>query len=665
MNNDNQLNINGHRRIVIEQVSPEIDGGRFPAKRCVNDLITVKATIFADGHDEIGAALKYRAEDSSNWQIIPCQFLGNDQWQASFLATRLGYYTYTLTAWIDQFRSWRHNLERWVKANEDVSIQLLIGANLIETTVPYANTEDAMRLQGFALALKNTQDTASAIERALDEELLFLMTQYVNTETAVSYEKELKIMIDREKARFSSWYEIFPRSLNPSKRHGTFTDLISHLPYIAEMGFDVIYLPPIHPIGTTFRKGKNNLLEAKLDEPGSPWGIGSEEGGHLSVHPQLGNLQEFQLLVTKAQEYGMEIALDFALQCSPEHPYVYQHPNWFNNRPDGTIQYAENPPKKYQDIYPLNFQSEQWQSLWKECKNILLFWIKQGIRIFRVDNPHTKPFVFWEWLIREIKKAYPEVIFLAEAFTRPAVMYYLAKLGFTQSYTYFTWRNTKAELTHYFTELNQPPICEFFRPHLWPNTPDILHEYLQTGGRPAFIVRLILAATLAGNYGIYGPAFELCVATPREAESEEYLDSEKYEIKHWDLDDPASLKPIITLVNKIRKENSSLHQNNLHFHSIDNPQLISYSKATPDFSNIIVVVVNLDPKYTQSGWLELPIHTFGIQAQESYSMHDLLNNTQYIWQGPRNYIELNPQKFPAHIFRLNLHHHREQNFDKY
>jgi starch synthase (maltosyl-transferring) len=432
------------------------------------------------------------------------------------------------------------------------------------------------------------------------------------------------------------------------------------------MGFDVLYLPPIHPIGRSHRKGKNNAPSAGPHDPGSPWGIGAAEGGHKAIHPQLGTPEDFRRLVANAREHGIDIALDLAFQCSPDHPYVQDHPQWFRWRPDGTVQYAENPPKKYQDIYPLEFQTEHWQELWEELKSVVLFWIEQGVRIFRVDNPHTKPFHFWEWLIREVKRLHPEIIFLAEAFTRPKVMYYLAKAGFTQSYTYFAWRNTKAELTQYFTELTQTEVREFFRPNLWPNTPDILTEYLQLGGRPAFMARLVLAATLGASYGIYGPAFELGEHQPREPGSEEYLDSEKYEIKHWAIDRPDSLRDFIGRVNRIRRENPALHSHGgLRFHPVDNEQLICYSKQTEDASNIILVIVNLDPHHTQSGWVDLPADLQAERPAAPYQVHDLLSDGRYLWHGSRNFVELIPQVVPAHIFRIRHRVRTERDFEYY
>jgi starch synthase (maltosyl-transferring) len=474
---------------------------------------------------------------------------------------------------------------------------------------------------------------------------------WVDPHFVTRYEKELTVQVDREKARFSTWYELFPRSCSPVPfRHGTFSDCVAWLPYIAAMGFDVLYLPPIHPIGRTFRRGKNNSAATEPRDVGSPWAIGAEEGGHKSVNPELGTLDDFRRLVAHATDFGLEVALDIAFQCSPDHPYVREHPEWFRHRADGSIQYAENPPKKYPDIYPFDFECAQWPALWEELESIFLFWIGQGVRIFRVDNPHTKAFAFWEWAIPDIKDRYPEVILLSEAFTRPRLMYRLAKIGFTQSYTYFAWRNTIQELTDYFTELTQTEVREYFRPSLWPNTPDILNAFLQSGGRPAFMIRLALAATLGANYGLYGPAFELCENTPREPGSEEYLNSEKYELKHRELDAAWSLKDFITRINQIRRDNPALQSDwSLRFHVTDNPLLICYSKATGDLSNVILAVVNLDPFNRQSGWVTLDLAALGLDLARPFAVRDLLGGGYYRWQGPRNYVELTPGSLPAHI----------------
>ncbi|MBI3323439.1 MAG: DUF3416 domain-containing protein [Candidatus Omnitrophica bacterium] len=470
---------------------------------------------------------------------------------------------------------------------------------------------------------------------------------------AARYEKELRVVVDREKARFSAWYELFPRSWGATPgRHGSFRELEQRLGYVRDLGFDVLYFPPIHPISRVLRKGKNNALAAGPGEPGSPWGIGAREGGHKAVHPELGTLEDFRRVVGKAKQMGLEVALDVALQCSPEHPYVKEHPGWFRRRPDGTIRHAENPPKKYEDIVPFDFECARRKELWEEMKGIFSFWIGQGVRIFRVDNPHTKPFDFWEWLIAEVKRDHPDVILLSEAFTRPKVMMRLAKLGFTQSYTYFCWRNTRAELAGYFTELTQGPAREFFRPSVWTNTPDILTAYLQQGGQPAFRARLVLAATLAASYGIYGPAFELCEDQPREPGSEEYLNSEKYEIKRWELDRPDSLKGLIARVNRIRRENPALQRDDgLLFHPTDNEQILCYSKHSPDRKSRILVAVNLDPRRAQSGWVELQLEPLGLASAGPFEVEDLLHGRRYRWQGARNYLEITPE-MTAHIFRV-------------
>ena len=653
----------GRLRAVIEKVKPEIDGGRFPAKRVVGERMTVEADIFTDGHDALAAALLYRRNSDSHWSETPMESLDNDRWRATFEVTEIGTYLYTLQAWVDRFESWRQGLAKKLQARQDVAIDLLIGAGLVEEIANRAPPTDKKQLGNFISILRSKQPDAG--ETALLPELAALMAKYSDRRWAVTYEKELRVNVDREKARFSTWYEMFPRSCASEPGvHGTLRDCEQRLPYVAGMGFDVLYLPPIHPIGRSFRKGKNNELGAGPDDVGSPWAIGAKEGGHKAIHPQLGTLEDFKRLVTKAKESGIEIALDIAFQCAPDHPYAREHPEWFRKRPDGSIQYAENPPKKYQDIYPLDFETDHWKELWDELKSIIVFWCEQRVRIFRVDNPHTKAFPFWEWAIAEVKKHYPEALFLAEAFTRPKVMYRLAKLGFSQSYTYFAWRNTKWELTQYFTELTQTEIADFFRASLWPNTPDILTEYLQFGGRPAFMTRLVLAATLGANYGIYAPAFELCENVPRDPGSEEYLNSEKYELKDWDLERKDSLKEFIALVNRIRGENRALQSDrSLRFHPVDNPEIICFSKQTEDLKNVIVVVVNLDPHHTQSGWVELAMEELGLLPQQPFQMHDLLTNARYLWHGARNYVQLNPDTVPAQIFRVRHRLRHEQDFD--
>jgi starch synthase (maltosyl-transferring) len=652
-------------RVVIEGVQPEIEGGRYPAKRTVGEKVVIEADIFTDGHDAISGVLRYRKEGTRRWSEVPLEFLVNDRWRGEFTVTDLDRYVYTLEAWVDPFRTWRRDLKKKADAGQDVAVDLQIGAELIRGASSRASGEDRSQLESAATTLKRRGNAAAKIDLALGEELLDLMSRYPDRSVATRYEKELAVVVDRERARFSAWYEMFPRSCAPQPgQHGTFRDCERRLPYVAEMGFDVLYLPPIHPIGRTHRKGKNSSPTARRNDPGSPWAIGAREGGHKAVHPKLGTLKDFRRLVEKAKGHGIEIALDIAFQCSPDHPYVKEHPEWFRLRPDGTVQYAENPPKKYEDIYPLNFEIEHWRELWEELKSVFLFWIDQGVRIFRVDNPHTKPLAFWEWLIDEVKRDNPEVIFLSEAFTRPKIMYRLAKLGFTQSYTYFAWRNAKWELTQYFTELTQTEVRDYFRPNLWPNTPDILNEYLQSGGRPAFMTRLILAATLGASYGIYGPAFELCENRPREPGNEEYLNSEKYEIRHWDIDSPDSLRELIARVNRIRRENPALQSDrSLRFHHVDNEALICYSKRTEDLSNAVIVVANLDPHYPQSGWVELNLGELGLDDHRRYQVHDLLTDARYLWDGPRNYVQLNSHEMPAHIFRVRRRARTEQDFE--
>jgi starch synthase (maltosyl-transferring) len=655
----------GRNRVVIEGVKPEIDCGRYPIKRVIGEKVIVRADIFCDGHDSLTALLLHRKETSFEWLETPMKFLMNDRWEGAFEVTELGSYRYSVQAWVDRFATWRADLAKKKNAGVDVSLDLIAGADLIDEAAERASGGDAENLRGLSKFLRTPHNGKSRIEAALAKELASLMAHYPDKRFTTRYAKQLLVSVDRPKAKFSAWYEMFPRSCaDEPGRHGTFADCMNRLSYVSSMGFDVLYLPPIHPIGMTKRKGKNNSPQVEESDPGSPWAIGSSEGGHFASHPQLGTWDDFHRLVERAREYGIEIAIDLALQGTPDHPYVKERPEWFKWRPDGTIQYAENPPKKYEDIYPLNFESDHWKSLWGEVRKLVFFWVEQGVTIFRVDNPHTKPFPFWEWVIDQVKTTRPDVLFLSEAFTRPKVMYCLAKMGFSQSYTYFAWRNTKWELTQYLSELTQTEVREFFRPNLWPNTPDILTEYLQMGGRPAFMTRLILAATLSASYGIYGPAFELCENRSREFGGEEYLDSEKYEIRRWDIDSRDSIRHLISRVNKIRRENAALQNNwNLRFHAVDNEQLICYSKHTDDLTNIILVVVNLDPHHAHSGWLELPLSLFGLDPQQSYQAHDLLSGARYLWYGSRNYVGIDPKIVPAHLFRIRRRVRTEKDFD--
>jgi starch synthase (maltosyl-transferring) len=653
------------RRVVIEGVKPEIDCGRFPIKRTIGEPVVVEADIYADGHDVVSSVLLYKKQGRPEWNETPMTALANDRWRGEFTVEELGRYVYTLEGWVDRFASWRRDMVKRIEAKQDVSVDLLVGARLVAEAAGRARGADAAQLREWADQLRGGGCLEDRQALAVADDLAAMVLRYPDRRLATRYAKELAVTVDREKARFSSWYEMFPRSASPEPgRHGTFRDVEARLDYIASMGFDILYFPPIHPIGNTFRKGKNNSTDPQPDDVGSPWAIGSEAGGHKAIHPELGAFEDFERLRAKAAEKGIEIALDIAYQCSPDHPYVQAHPKWFRQRPDGSIQYAENPPKKYQDIYPIDFESEDWRALWDELKSVMEFWIEKGVRIFRVDNPHTKAFPFWEWAIAELKQTYPDLIFLSEAFTRPKVMYQLAKCGFTQSYTYFTWRNTKQELTEYFTELTKSEVREYFRPNLWPNTPDILSEYLQFGGRPAFIIRAVLAATLGASWGIYGPAFELFDNRPVRPGSEEYLDSEKYQIRNWTLENPWSLREVIARINAARRENPALQYDwSLRFHEIDNEMLLCYSKSTRDLSNVVLVIVNLDFNHTHSGWVNLDLDALGVDVNRPFQMHDMLADSRFLWVGSRNYVELNPAGLPAHVFRIRRKIRTERDFD--
>jgi starch synthase (maltosyl-transferring) len=651
-------------RVVIEDVSPQVDGGRFAAKRSVGESVDATATIIAEGHDLLSGRLRYRRADESEWRDVALTALDNDRWTGRFVVEALGRYEFTVEAWVDRFGSWRRGVARKVQAGQEVASELLEGAALVRAAAARADGTDGAWLVDRAEFLAGSAEQRVRSAAALAPELEAVMARHPDRGGSATLPHPLPIEVEVERAAFGAWYECFPRSMSPDPtRPGTLRDLADRLGYVADMGFDVLYLPPIHPIGTSYRKGRNNSLVREPGDPGSPWAIGAAEGGHTAVHPDLGTLADFDALVARAGEVGLSVALDIAFQCSPDHPWVHEHPEWFRRRPDGSIQYAENPPKRYQDIYPFDFECAAQASLWAALRDVVLFWIGHGVTILRVDNPHTKPFAFWEWLIAEVRARHPETVFLAEAFTRPAVMRRLAKLGFSQSYTYFTWRNTKAEITEYLTELTQTPVREYMRPNFFANTPDILHEYLQTGGRPAFQIRLVLAATLAGSYGIYGPPFELCVGAAVPG-TEEYLDSEKYEVRHWDLDRPDGLQPLVTLLNRIRRDNPAFrHDRRLRFFPVDNGALIAYGKTNPDLSNVMIVVVNLDPHHPQSGFLELPLGELGIDPAQSYQVDDLLGGARYLWQGPRNYVALDPNALPAHVFRVRRRIRTEQDFD--
>jgi starch synthase (maltosyl-transferring) len=644
------------RTVVIENVEPSVDCGRYPAKREQGSTVEVSADIFKEGHDVLVAFVRYRESGQREWRESPMRLVDNDRWAGSVPLEANARYELTIEALADPFRSWRADLDQRVAAGQDVTSELLEGAALVEAAATRAAAgraghADAASLRTYAARLSGA-DRAGAVGVAADDALAALMDTYLDRGDATSCDRPFEIVADRERARFAAWYEFFPRSAGENGRHGTFKDAERQLERAAAMGFDVVYLPPIHPIGRAFRKGRNNALAGGPDDPGSPWAIGGSEGGHTAVHPDLGTLEDFDRFVARAGELGLEVALDFAIQASPDHPWVREHPEWFFHRPDGTIKYAENPPKKYQDVYPLNFQGDDPTPLWEEMRRTIEFWIGHGVRTFRVDNPHTKPVRFWEWLIRAVQARFPDVVFLAEAFTRPKMMQALAKSGFTQSYTYFTWRNDKRELIEYFEEITRPPVADYFRGNLWPNTPDILHETLQRGGPPAFRMRLVLAATLSPLYGIYS-GYELCENTPFAAGSEEYLYSEKYEIKARDWDAPGNLTGLIARVNRIRREHRALQlSTNLRFYPSDDANVLWYGKMTPERDDVIFIAVNLDPSAGHVSMVDVPIHELGIVPETPYRMRELLSETTYEWLGPRGYVDLDPAVAPAQIFRL-------------
>jgi starch synthase (maltosyl-transferring) len=656
-------------RVLIEGVKPEIDAGLFPIKRTIGEDVVVSADIFAEGHDVLSAVVKHRSAGADGWSEHPMEPGPNDRWTGVFRVDALGRYEYAIEAWADRFRTWLRDLSKKVDAGQDVTSELLEGAEFVQQAAGRANGPEADWLRRRAGVLKGEEDQTARIRAALDPQLAAAMAHYPDRRGGRTYERTLGVVVERERARYGAWYEMFPRSASPDAGHpGTLRDVEALLPYVASMGFDVLYLPPIHPIGRSFRKGPNNTLDPGPGDPGSPWAIGSELGGHKAIHPDLGNFEDFDRLVNAAREQGIELALDIAFQASPDHPYVREHPEWFRHRPDGSIKYAENPPKKYQDIYPIDFESAGWRALWDELRDVFLFWVDRGVKVFRVDNPHTKPFPFWDWVIAEVHNRHPDVVFLSEAFTRPKVMRRLAKGGFSQSYTYFTWRNTKQELIDYLTELTATDSVEIMRPNLFANTPDILPEYLQYGGRAAFQVRLVLAATLGATYGIYGPPFELSVGQAVRHGSEEYLDSEKYQVRHWDRDDPASLRDYIATINAIRRENPALHYDrNLRFYPCDNDRILFYGKSSPDLLNIVLVVVNLDPHHVQSGWVSLPLAELGLPTGpgHSFQVHDLIGDARYLWHGESNFVQLDPTASPAQVFRVRRKVKTERDFDYY
>lgn len=658
----------GRVRVVIEGVMPSVDGGRFPAKRIIGDEVVVEADCFADGHDVLACDLRWLPPGGGAWQQVPMRALGNDRWRAAFVVDTIGTWHYTVHARVDPFLSWRHDFARRIDP-ADVRIAAQSGARLIAEAAQRARPgEDRKRLATWSRQLAAAAEADAPLQSirdiALDEAAAQLAQRHPDLTLQRVDTPQLALTVERERARFSAWYEFFPRSASRDGRHGTFADCEAWLPYVERMGFDVLYFPPIHPIGRDKRKGRNNTLDPTADDVGSPWAVGAVEGGHDAILEALGSAADFERLVRRAKDHGLELAMDIAFQCAPDHPWVQQHPGWFKKRADGSVQYAENPPKKYQDIYPLDFECDDWRGLWDALAGVFEHWAALGVRIFRVDNPHTKAFPFWEWCLARVRSTYPDTIFLSEAFTRPRVMHRLAKVGFSQSYTYFTWRNTKQELTEYFTELSRGPGRDYFRPNAWPNTPDILPGALQHGGRPAFMARVALAATLAANYGIYGPAFELLDGRALREGGEEYLDSEKFQVRQWDLDRPESLADYIAALNQARRDNPALQRDDgLRFLRIDNEQMLAYAKVTPDGSNVVVCVVNLDPYHVQSGWLDLDMEALGLQPQQAYQLHDVLSRSYFLWHGPRNFVSLDPQRSPAHVMQLRRQLRRENDFD--
>lgn len=644
--------------VIIENFSPSIDGGKFPIKRAPGQWVHVEATIYKEGHEALRAMLQWREVGKTTWEETLMEPLGNYRWKGSFQVTStMGWMEFTIEAWGDPFESWLEEVQKKEAAEiSNLRVEALEGAALIRATAERckgSKKEKEILLhvaQQLEAEAKKSEQALSAL--TANEEFRTLMTITPDRSLATRYEPLQRVRVDRARANFAAWYEFFPRSAQGKKDSGsTLCETLERIDDAKAMGFDVIYFPPIHPIGLTARKGPNNSLHSSPTDPGVPYAIGSPLGGHDAIEPALGTLEDFEWLIEEVKKREMEIALDFALNCSPDHPYVYQHPEWFFHRPDGSIKYAENPPKKYEDVFPLNFYNPQWKDLWKELRRIFLFWAERGVRIFRVDNPHTKPVAFWEWVIAEVHQLFPDVIFLSEAFTHPAMMKHLAKIGFTQSYSYFTWRNTRQELEEYFTELTQSEVKEYFRANLFTNTPDILPFYLQEGGRAAFLIRAVLAATLSPLYGIYS-GFELC-ENKGIPEKEEYADSEKYQYKERDWNASGNIKPWITRLNQIRKDHRALQSMGpLQFCQSDNPSIMAYLKSSEDQKEHLFIVVNLDPHHQESGMVEFPLSPFGLSEESSYIVQDLLTGECYHWKGSWNFVLLNPHTNPAHIFLL-------------
>ena len=638
-------------RIVIENVEPQLQGGDFFIKRVVGELIHVTADVLGDGHDVIDAEICYKSEHDKIWQTERLEHQGNDRYAATFVVEQQGFYEYKVRGWVDHALNWQHGTEAKLKDGQYIKSELLDGVQYLDAVVKKLDEDGKHYVKMLKELFQDENRYDEACNYAVSHDLHRIFKDHPERKFAHE-SKTLKVYVDREKARFSTWYEFFPRSASEQPgNHGTFKDCERLLPRVANMGFDTLYFPPIHPIGEVNRKGKNNATNAEEGDSGVPWGIGSQFGGHKSIHPELGSEEDFKNLIKHAESLGVEVAMDLAFQAAPDHPYLTEHPKWFRKRPDGTMQYAENPPKKYQDIVNFYWESEDYKNLWKELLSVAFHWIDFGVKVFRVDNPHTKPYYFWNWFIAEIKKKHPDVLFLAEAFSRPKVMQQLAKQGYSQSYTYFTWRTSKHELMEYMTELTQSKMREYFRPNFWPNTPDINPYHLQGANEAQHIIRYALAATLSSNIGLYGPVYEFMV-TEGVPGKEEYMNSEKYQISHWDWNYENKLTRLITKMNWIRKQQPALQQtNNIQFCELHHDGLMAYYKWDQDQKNELLIVVSLDPYYKQAGNLRLPYEKMNIAPGSQVVVKDLITDSTYTWNQEWNYVELHPA-LPVHIFQI-------------
>jgi len=651
MRTDQNQTMFRQERVVIENITPQLQCGTFYIKRIVGEEVKVWADVLPDGHDIIQAEVLYRHENEKKARSVRMEDQGNDVYSASFRVEKQGFYEYQVQAWVDHALNWQHGIEAKLEDGQQVGSELLDGVQYLQYLKRQLSGKDADTISDWITAFEEESKYAEGIKIATSEKLHKWFLSHPQRRNA-SNSKTLKVYVDREKARFSTWYEFFPRSASPKiGKHGTFKDCERLLPRIADMGFDTLYFPPIHPIGEENRKGKNNATQAQKNDSGVPWGIGSRHGGHKAIHPELGSLDDFKDLIAKAAQHKIEIAMDIAFQAAPDHPYVKEHPEWFRKRPDGTIQYAENPPKKYQDIVNFYFETNEYKALWEELLSVVQYWVNTGIRIFRVDNPHTKPYYFWHWLIANVKKDHPDVLFLAEAFSRPKVMQQLAKQGFSQSYTYFTWRVGKQELMDYLVELTQSEMREYYRPNFWPNTPDINPYHLQGANEAMHLIRYALAATMCGNVGIYGPVFEYTVSDALPGK-EEYLHCEKYEIRHWDWSVENKVTYLISRINHARKEHAALQQtNNVHFCFIENDNLIAFYKWSDDLSDEILAVISLDAHSSQEGFVQLPLETMNLGQNFRLNLNDLMTDNNFVWTSEWNFVALSPN-LPFHIFQI-------------